>query len=215
VDWRCEVFKDVGIFCDEALTLLDPSYWRFYLLSIRPERKDIAFSWEDLDNAVNGILNNNILNLVNRTVTLAHKKTAGRIPDAQLDAELLERVRATAEKVSDIIEGGLLAPALREVSHLAIFGNEYVQQNQPWKDGHSHHLAGALHLAKALAVLLEPFVPKISHKVYDIFNLHDVRYEEATTVRGGHALNAAQPLFEKLDIDDLKARYEALKKQTA
>lgn len=202
---------NVGIFCDEALQLMDSTYWRFYLLSVRPERKDTAFNWEDLENAVNATLINNISNLVNRVVSLANKRTDSRIPEVEPNAELLERVHATAAKVSHIIEAGSLAPALREISQLAVYGNEYVQREQPWQEGHTVSLASALHLIKALAVLLEPFVPAFSHRVYELFNLENVCYDEVNCLRSGQPLNQAQALLQKIDIEDLKARYEALK----
>lgn len=202
---------NTGIFADEALELMGPDYWRFYLINFRPERKDVAFSWEDLDNAVNGTLNNNMLNLIFRVVSLAHKKTDGKIPDVEVDAEVLHTVQQAADKIWDSVEKGALAPAVRELSQLAIWGNEYVQQKQPWKEGHGAYLAGALHVAKALAVLLGPFVPGIARKAQQLFSLKDVHYAEITTVRRSHALGAAQPLFEKVEVAAVKAKYEALK----
>ncbi len=201
----------VGIYADEALALMDASHWRFYLMSVRPERKDAVFGWEELDNAVNGVLNNNVLNLVNRAATLAHKKTQGCIPDLDPEPGVVQAVADAARKVSEHLEAGFIAPAVREVAALAIYGNEYVQTQQPWKAGQEGALAGALHLAKALAVLLWPVVPRVSERVFRVFNLGDVTYEEATAVRRGHALGAVEPLFEKLDVDALRARYEAVK----
>jgi len=94
-----------------------------------------------------------------------------------------------------------------------VLGNAYVQRVQPWKEGQSHTLSGALHLAKALAVLLEPFVPQIAHKARAMFNLDEAQldYGEITRVRRGHKLGQPQALFEKLDVDELQANYEALK----
>jgi len=206
---------NTGIFADEALELMDPSYWRWYLVSVRPERRDLQFSWDDLDMAVNATLNNNILNLVNRVVSLIHKKTDGKAPNVEIDADLKNKVEATAKKVDEIIERGALAPAIREISNLALAGNEYVQTQEPWKEGNQDSLAGAFHVSKALAVLIQPFVPRVAEKVWRVLNLGNVTYNEITKVRGGHALNPTEPLFEKIDIADLKMRYEAMKAQTA
>jgi len=207
--------NNVGIFADEALELLDPSYWRFYLISFRPEQRDNAFSWEDLDNAVNGTLNNNVLNLIYRVVSLAHKKTDGKIPDVEVEPEIVEAVRATAATVSRIVESGYLAPAVREVVKLAIVGNEYVQSRQPWKAGHEDALGGALHVAKALSVLLHPVIPAITAKAHAMFNLADVDFDEVNRLRRGHPLGRPQPLFEKLDVDEIKRRYEEMKAEKA
>lgn len=206
--------NNTGIFCDEALELMDPSYWRWYLISVRPERRDLAFSWEDLDMAVNATLNNNILNLVNRVVSLIHKKTEGKVPEVEVEADVLAQVDATVKKVDEIVEAGGLAGAIREISNLALFGNEFVQNREPWKEGNEGTLASAFHVSKALSVLIQPFVPRIAEKVFRVLNLDNVTLAEATTVRGGHPLNPTEPLFEKVDIDDLKARYEMLKEKT-
>jgi len=146
-------------------------------------------------------------------VSLAHKRTQGCVPDVEPDPEIVEAVAQTAEKVDEIIEAGSLAPAVRQVAQLAVLGNAYVQRVQPWKEGQSHTLSGALHLAKALAVLLEPFVPRIAKKARAMFNLDESQldYEEVTRVRRGHALGPPQALFERLDIEALKERYETLK----
>jgi len=54
------------------------NWLRFYLFSFRPETRDIDFSWEDLEKAINGVLVNNIANLIHRVATLTHRKYGGR-----------------------------------------------------------------------------------------------------------------------------------------
>jgi methionyl-tRNA synthetase len=151
---------------------------------------------------------------VNRVVSLIHKKTEGNVPDVEVEADVLAQVKASAQKIDDIIEAGGLAGAIREISTLALFGNEFVQNREPWKEGNEHTLASALHVCKALAVLIQPFVPRIADKVLRVLNLDNVTIEEVNTVRGGHPLNELEPLFEKIDIEELVARYEAMKQQT-
>src|SRR6056297_217768 len=51
--------KGVGLFADDATYIMDPVYWRFYLMFRRPEKKDVEFSWKELDKTVNNIFIDN------------------------------------------------------------------------------------------------------------------------------------------------------------
>lgn len=52
--------KDTGIPSD---------VWRFYLLYVRPEGQDSAFSWADMATKNNSELLNNLGNFINRLVS--------------------------------------------------------------------------------------------------------------------------------------------------
>ncbi|HID10863.1 MAG TPA: methionine--tRNA ligase, partial [Candidatus Latescibacteria bacterium] len=119
--------RGIGIYCDDALQLLPGLYWRFYLLYARPEKKDVDFSWEELGTTVNGVLIDNISNLVNRVIALANRLYDGQV-EADPEGRVLEQVQKTKDQVEREIEGGALAPALRRIAELAVFGNHYFQE---------------------------------------------------------------------------------------
>jgi methionyl-tRNA synthetase len=203
--------QKIGLFSDDALELMDPLYWRFYLLYNRPERKDIEFSWEDVDNAVNGVLINNISNLLNRIVSLAHRSYGGVYPQANVYPEIFKQIKAVKEDYESIIEGGQLAGALRRVADLAVLGNEYVQRNRPWEGHKPEVMLTALQLVKAVTIFLEPFVPGFSHKAYPMLGLTQPTFDDVLRVEPGAKLGLAQALLQKIDVKALQERYSQMK----
>jgi len=206
--------RGVGIYCDDALKLLPGVYWRFYLFSFRPEQRDIDFSWEDLDKAVNGILVNNIANLIHRVVSLADRSYDGVIPQADIPPEISQAVEGTKAEYERSIEEGNLAPALRSVADLAVKGNEYFQRERPWEGHKPQVIAAAYQLVKALAILLEPFVPSFSERAYGVLGLKDPDLSEVTRRPSGEIrLGKPERLLGKIDIERLKEEYTRLSGQ--
>ncbi|MDW8031513.1 MAG: methionine--tRNA ligase [Candidatus Bipolaricaulota bacterium] len=203
--------QKIGLFSDDALELMDPLYWRFYLLYNRPERKDIEFSWEDVDNAVNGVFINNIGNLLHRIVSLAHRSYGGIYPEANVYPEIFKQIKAVKEEYESIIEGGQLAGALRRVCDLAVLGNEYMQRNRPWEGHKPEVMLTALHLVKAVTILLEPFVPGFSHKAYPMLGMSTPTLDDVLKVEPGAKLGPAQVLLHKVDIKALREKYSQMK----
>jgi methionyl-tRNA synthetase len=200
--------RGIGIYGDDALELLPGAYWRFYLLYARPEKKDVDFSWEELEKAVNGILIDNISNFVNRVIALGNRLYDGQV-EARPEERVLAEIRRTKEQVEQEIEGGLLAPALRRIAELALFGNHYFQEERPWEGSKPEALASGLQLVKALVILLEPFVPSFSQQAYRLLNLDRPALADILKVEPFH-LGQAKPLLQKIKVEELKARYEEL-----
>lgn len=203
--------RAVGIYCDDALKLLPSVYWRFYLFSFRPEQRDIDFSWEDLDRAINGVLVNNIANLIHRVTSLAKRNYDGVIPQAEVSAEISQAIEETRSEYERSIEAGNLAQALRRVADLAVKGNEYVQRERPWEEHKPEVIATAYQLVKALAILLEPFVPSFSERAYRALGLKSPTLSEVTRRASGDiTLGRPERLLEKIDIERLKEEYSRL-----
>jgi methionyl-tRNA synthetase len=206
--------RRVGIYADEALELLPPVYWRFYLLYNRPEKTDTSFSWEEFDKAVNAVLVDNIANFIHRVLSFVWSRHEGRVPEAGTDPEVLSAIEETYEYVVKTVEGGNLAPALRRISQLARVGNEYFQRKAPWKTQDEVAVASAAHLAKALAILLEPFIPMFSRLVYEILGIQERKLADVLEGLAGRALaRKPAPLLEHVDVEELKRRYEAMKEE--
>ena len=207
--------RRVGLWGDEALELLPSVYWRFYLFSFRPETRDIDFSWEDLDKAINGVLVNNIANLIHRVATLAHRKYGGVVPAEPVAPDVQRAVAETLQRYRRAIEeDAQLAPALRAIGDLAVVGNEYVQREKPWEEHNPRAIASAYSLVRALAVLLEPFVPSFARKAYRVLGvdasaltLEDVGRVEPHEIK----LGEPEPLLQKVDVEALARRYHEMK----
>lgn len=68
-DTKFSKSRGVGVFGDMAKDTGIPSdVWRFYLLYVRPEGQDSAFSWADMAVKNNSELLNNLGNFINRLV---------------------------------------------------------------------------------------------------------------------------------------------------
>lgn len=206
--------RRVGIFADEALELLPPVYWRFYLFYNRPEAKDVEFSWEEFNKAVNHVLVDNVANFIHRVLSYVWNRHGGVVPDHPTDPEVLQAIAETAAEAVRTIEGGALAPAVRAAALLAGKGNEYVQRKAPWKTGDEGAVASAAHLVKAVAILLEPFVPMLSREVYALLGVDQPAWRDLALGVGGKRLVAEpRPLLAHVDVEELKRRYQMMKEE--
>ncbi|MBI1729225.1 methionine--tRNA ligase [Candidatus Acetothermia bacterium] len=202
--------RGVGIDCEDALKLLPATYWRFYLFSNRPEQRDIDFSWENLDKALNGVFANNIANLIHRVATLTQRGYGGVVPNVAVAPEIERAVRETKEEYERVIEAGFLGPAFRKATDLAVVGNEYIQREKPWESSKPEAIASTYHLVKALAILLEPFVPSFSEKAYRVLQITAPSLDDVVRV-DTHEVRLEKPerLLEKVEIAEIRAQQEA------
>jgi len=198
--------KGVGLFARDATDLMDPVFWRFYLIFQRPEKKDVEFSWSELDKAVNNIFIDNVSNFVNRVTSFTYSRYDGSVPEAVVKEEIDEKIEETVEEVEAIIESGGLSSALREICDLANFGNRYFQDKKPWESGDESVVVSSLKIARSISIMLEPFVPTFSNQVYEIFQLSDPGWGEVKSRPSGE-LSEPEPLLEKQDVEELKEEY--------
>lgn len=206
--------RRIGVFADEALRLLPPVYWRFYLFYNRPETKDAEFSWVEFDKAVNAVLVDNIGNFVHRVLSFVWSRCAGVVPDHPTAPAVQEAIRDTLQEVGATIRAGQLAPAVRAVAKLADFANRFFQSRAPWATDDEEAIASGIHLVKALAILLEPFVPMFSREVYGLLGLAQPKLSEVEVGCAGARLSAQpRPLLAHVDVEDLKRRYAMMKEE--
>lgn len=202
--------KGRGLYCDEATDLLDSVFWRFFLLYYRPEKRDVEFSWKELDKAVNGIFVDNVSNFVNRVTSIVYSKSGGEVPPGEVLPEVSEKIEAARSSVERHVENGSLSSALREACDLANFGNQFFQNRKPWKNDDPDVLTSGLQLVKSLSIMLEPFVPSFSQQVYDILGLQESSWDRVTEPVEG-SISEPEALLQKPDIDQISSQYEQMK----
>ena len=154
---------------------------RYYLTQIAPETKDSEFTWKGFQDAVNSELGSIFGNFVNRSFVLMHKLCKGKVPPlhtAQMDDsdhQLIQHIRDTALRVSELIEAFKFREAMYEIIDLSRKGNQYMQKKEPWilarkVDANGNVEADAqavidnclhlcLQLTANLAILVNPFLP--------------------------------------------------------
>jgi methionyl-tRNA synthetase len=200
----------VGIWIDEALELFPADYWRYTLISTRPETRDTNFTWETFIEKVNSDLNDTLGNFVHRTLMFINNYFNGEIPAPknldELDKKTLSAIPEAFEKVENALEKIQMQTATREVIELSRIGNKYFNDEKPWETIKTNPqlTANTLYvgaqIVKALALLLEPFIPFTARKLRNLINLpEEAQWKDAAEpLPTGHKIKEAEPLFFKI-----------------
>jgi len=216
--------RRIGIWIDEALKLFPADYWRYTLLANRPETKDTSFTWKIFLEKVNSDLNDTLGNFVHRTLTFINQYFESKVPKPKLEEEdekVLELIKNEVEAVAENIERCKLQEALRHAINLSRIGNQFLNTREPWKliKKDAEKAANVIYviaqIVKALAIVLEPFIPFTSEEMWKLLNLpgsvHEQRWEEALKpLPPGHKVKRAKPLFRKVEAteEELQAMLE-------
>ncbi|XP_039864387.1 methionine--tRNA ligase, cytoplasmic isoform X1 [Simochromis diagramma] len=229
-DTKFSKSRGVGVFGDMAKDTGIPSdVWRFYLLYVRPEGQDSAFSWADMALKNNSELLNNLGNFINRAGMFVTKFFEGCVPVMELqeeDKKLLALVSWELQQYIQLMDKIKIRDALKHILNISRHGNQYIQVNEPWKKikgGDSERQrAGtvtgvSVNIACLLSVMLSPYMPAVSQTIRDQLNappscINTMLEGNGTFVcslSAGHRIGAVSPLFQKLEADQI----EALKKK--
>jgi methionyl-tRNA synthetase len=188
---------------------------RYVLTSIAPETKDSEFTWKDYQARVNSELVAIFGNFVNRSVVLTHKYYDGIVPEqgnlTDYDNEVLEAIKATKQKVDELLSDFKFRDAQTEAMTLARLGNKYLADLEPWKlikeeeERVKTIMNIALQISNALSIVFEPFLPNTCIKLKHILN------NDAIEMISGHQINKAELLYQKVEDDAIDAQIEKLK----
>lgn len=173
-----------GLDMQAALGILEPDYWRFALISLYPETADTEFSTETMFSIVNGVMNDNIGNFVNRALSMAKRDAPRRqLRIAIEDGYGKEAENIIKEYISNF-ESLNLREAMRCVVALSTLGNSIIGNKQPWllskKAGSDADAAEELNrvlgtvvcLVYKVGILIWPFAPGASGKILSYFKVN-------------------------------------------
>ncbi|XP_073323866.1 methionine--tRNA ligase, cytoplasmic [Pagrus major] len=229
-DTKFSKSRGVGVFGDMAKDTNIPSdVWRFYLLYVRPEGQDSAFSWADMATKNNSELLNNLGNFINRAGMFVTKFFDGCVPAMELqqeDKKLLALVGWELQQYIQLMDKVKIRDALKHILNISRHGNQYIQVNEPWRkikgDDTERLRAGtvtgvSVNIACLLSVMLFPYMPTVSQTIRDQLNapqsiISTMLQGNGTFVcalSAGHRVGTVSPLFQKLEMDQI----EALKKR--
>lgn len=217
--------RRIGIWIDEALKLFPADYWRYSLMSIRPETKDTNFSWTTFIEKVNSDLNDTLGNFIHRTLTFVNRHFESMVPQPssldEKDKSILKETREIVKKNAESLEDFKLQEALRQTISLSHLGNRYFNEKEPWKtikidrQSSANTLYVAVQIVKQLAITLEPFIPFTAEKLWKLLNLsgsvHEQTWDETEKeLPPDHKISKAKPLFSKITIneEELQAKLE-------
>ena len=219
--------RKVGVWIDEALQLEEAEYWRYALISLRPEQKDTNFTWEEFERKINTELNDVLGNFIHRTVSFISTRFQNRIPfyrqDRESDTAILRTLSETAANAEDSFGRFRLKEALEHVVHLAREGNRYLNENEPWRRIKTdpaeagQTLGIAIQIVANLAVQLQPFLPNTADKIRKsvLPGQKAKRTNVRVILKPGQRIKPMKPLFHKVSAKDLRESLEVLRSQSA
>ncbi len=218
------------IYADDLVNLLGVDAVRYYLLSEMPYTNDGSITYETIIERFNSDLANTIGNLVNRTIAMQNKYFDGVIQSADctegIDSELKQFALNTVEKVEKCFTTYRVADAIEAVLNLAKRSNKYIDETMPWalaKDESKKVRLGTvlynlLESIRFIAVLLSPFMPSTSEKIFEQMNC-DVKSYESLGAFGataeGNKVGEAKALFQRIDTEKMLAEIAAKQEAAA
>jgi len=219
--------RGIGIWIDEALKLAPLDYWRFNLLFNRPETSDTSFLWSEFENNIK-TLNDNIGNFIHRTLTFIEKQFNNIIPEKvesiEPDRKFIEKINTISLQVGESLLNFKIRKAIRDIVNFGKEGNIFLNERAPWhlikedKKAAGHVFNICAQAVYALAILLGPFIPNTSEKILSSLNapkLSELSWDSinSNALKAGQKIKKPQPLFQKLEIEEIKKEYKNLKEE--
>ena len=216
------------IYADDLVELLGVDAVRYYLVSEMPYASDGSITYETIIERYNSDLANTFGNLVNRTIAMQNKYFNGVIQPGDVaepvDDELKTFALDTVKKIEKCFETYRVADAVEAVLNLAKRSNKYIDETTPWalaKDEASLPRLGTvlynlLEAIRYIAVLLSPFMPETSEKIFAQMNCDIKDYDSLETfgaLKTGEKVGKAEALFARIDAEKMLA--EIAEKQEA
>lgn len=214
-----------GIWIDQALQLAPPDYWRYVLLLNRPEGRDTDFSLELFEDIVNSHLNDTLGNFVHRVLHFTFNNFESKVPKPEnldeYDQKMLSLINESASLVANDLDHIKIRDAITHAIDLARAGNKYFNDTQPWitiktqPQKAANTIYVSLNIIKALAILMEPFIPFTAEKIWHLLNLKDNIHKDswkhiAKPLEPGHEVKKPEPLFKKVKAEDLRRKLQRI-----
>lgn len=187
---------------------LDPL--RYFLMREMPFGKDTRFTEETMENRINQDLSNNLGNLIQRTLSMLKKYTAGKIPPksttgSKIDESrqtLLEMMNQTLPLFHSYMENFQFHLALEKIFLIIDWLNKLIEEKKPWemaKNNDSELPALLRLLLDGIGVCMAYLKPFLPEKHEDFCKITQIKYSKAFPVSLDE-LDYPQPLPEKWDI---------------
>jgi methionyl-tRNA synthetase len=228
----------------DFLTRNNPDYLRFYLALVTPNSQaDTNFDWDDFADRVNNDLIDNVGNFVNRSLSFISKAYDGKVPVpgqySSIDDGGIAEINNISHQTGEFLQKNEADRGLKRILEFSKYFNQYFQRKQPWKsqgiaagrgtisrndagDISAENSATTLFISvnavASLAILLEPFIPFSSEKIWGQLGMgmssdvHKLQWELASklNMKPGHSIANIRPIFQKVDAKEIaveKARF--------
>jgi methionyl-tRNA synthetase len=137
----------------------------FFAAKLGRTSTDIDFNGPEFIARVNTTLANNFGNLHHRTFVFCDRYFNKRIPDAQCDDHIAQKIKYAATDIAQFYKNAEYKSVIERVHELGNMGNKYYQDNKPWELIKTDPAQAAViivtcaNIVMAMAVFLKPIVP--------------------------------------------------------
>lgn len=200
---------------------------RYVLTSIAPETSDSEFTWEDYQKKINNELVATMGNFINRVMVLTNKYYDGVMKHDGTSDYNYEPVAAEISnaynKVALHIEKYEFRNALSAVMDLARYGNKYLADSEPWKliktdaAATADILFNSIQIVAHLGLILEPFLPNTSKRIFEMLNLDLANLEwgqSGIVLNNAYQIGKSQLLFQKVEDAQMEEQVNKLKQSS-
>jgi len=203
-----------AIYADDLVKFFGVDAVRYYSLHEMPFAQDGTITWELIIERINSDLANVYGNLVNRTIAMTNKYFDGQLNkefvEEPLDKEFKESIVKTVKTVEEKMDQLRVGDSIEAIMELFRRCNKYIDETAPWalakdeaqKKRLNTVLYNLLEGIRFGAVLMEPFMPETSRRVYEQINT-DRRDYDSLAEFGAYECNKVtekpEPLFARLD----------------
>ncbi len=224
-----------AIYADDLVKFFGVDAIRYYTLHEMPFAQDGTITWELVIERINSDLANVYGNLVNRTIAMTNKYFDGQLNkdfiEEEIDKEFKETILATRAIVEQKMNELRVGDSIEAIMELFRRCNKYIDETAPWTLAKEEALKPRLNTVlynllegiRIGAVLMEPFMPETSEKVFEQLNTKQTSYDSILSFGSFEAnkvTDKPEPLFARVDPvktmeevhEYLSAKYEKTEK---
>ncbi len=186
---------------------------RYFVLREVPFGNDGNFSEEALIVRTNADLVNTLGNLVNRTIAMSKKYFDSKVENPKVSDSIDDMIINYAKMLPNLVDNKMnglkINEALEDIFELLKRCNKYIDETTPWilsKDESKYDrlktvLYNLLESIRISAILLNPFIPTTSQKIFNMLNTKKTQYEtiEFGNLETDIILNEAVILFQRIE----------------
>jgi len=203
-----------AIYADDLVKFFGVDAIRYYVLHEMPFAQDGTITWELVIERINSDLANVYGNLVNRTVAMTNKYFNGQLSkdfvEEDLDKEFKSFILNSVKTVEDKMEQLRVGDSIEAIMEVFRRCNKYIDETAPWVLAKDEAQKGRLNtvlynLLEGIrfgAVLMEPFMPETSARVYEQIGTRETSHDSLSSF-GAYECNKAtekpEPLFNRID----------------
>lgn len=230
-DGKMSKSKGNVIYADDLVDMFGVDAVRYFVLHEMPFENDGVITWELMVERMNSDLANTLGNLVNRTIAMSNKYFGGDVNDTSATTDFDEDLKRVVTGTKALIEKDMdklrVADAITEIFTLFKRCNKYIDETMPWalakdetkQDELAHVLYNLVESITIGANLLTPYMPQTAGKILAQLNADIREYDDLDKFglrkNGIKVTDKPEILFARLDLDDVLAKAEEIRKAQA